>query len=194
MKNILAAAILAGCGATLSLAGVRVTGHAAAKGTIGLGTWKTQAEYKEIEVTAGEKVLYRSDFATEAKGWTPTGGEWAVVSGAYRQNAKGENLRSILKLPELSEATDYTVHLKARKISGNEGFLVFFHVTGDDFYMLNLGGWSNTGYAIKHNGTWIGKSVRGKIDAGRWYDIRIELTGPRIQCFMDGAPVLDIKD
>jgi hypothetical protein len=74
MKRNFAFAILAACATCLLTAAVHVSGPAAARGTIGLGTWQTQAEYKDIEVTAGDKVLYRSDFTTEAKDWRPSCG------------------------------------------------------------------------------------------------------------------------
>jgi len=193
MKRNLLIAVLGGGALCLLTAAVRVE-STTGRGTIGLGTWKTQAEYKDIEVTTAGTVLYRSDFTTEAKDWRPSGGDWKVVDGAYRQSARGENLRSVLALPELNEATDYTVQLKARKISGSEGFLILFHVTDDDFSWLNLGGWNNTGHGIKHNRAAVGGRVPGKIETGRWYDIRIELTGPRIKCFLDDERVLDVND
>jgi hypothetical protein len=194
MKRNLGIALLAVCATFLLTAAVHVSEPAAVRGTIGLGTWKTQAEYKDIEVTAGDKLLYHSDFTTEAKDWKPSGGDWKVVDGAYRQSATGENRRSVLDLPELAEATDYTVQLKARKIAGSEGFLVMFHVTDDDFSWLNLGGWNNTGHAIKHNRVAVGGRVPGKIETGRWYDIRIELAGPRIKCFLNDTRILDLND
>ena len=32
----------------------------------------------------------------------------------------------------------------------------------------------------------------GKIETGRWYDIRIELKGPRIRCYLDGKLIHDV--
>ncbi len=198
MKRNLGTALLAVCATCLLTAAVRVSEPAAVRGTIGLGTWKTQAEYRDIQVTAGDSVLYRSDFTTEAKDWKSSGGDWKVVDGAYRQSATGENLRSVLSLPELAEATDYTVHLKARKIAGSEGFLVMFHVADDDFYWASIGGWNNTNHGISHvvgnKRALVGGRVPGKIETGRWYDIRIELTGPRIKFFLNDTRILDLND
>ena len=36
--------------------------------------------------------------------------------------------------------------------------------------------------------------VPGKIETGRWYDIKIELQGSRIRCWLDGQLVHDIKN
>jgi hypothetical protein len=194
MKYLTVFAIVAGCAASLSLAAVRVVERPTASGTVGLGTWLTQAEFTDIEVTAGNEVLYRSDFKTEAKDWVPSAGDWKVVAVTYRQSANGENLRSVLRLPALEEATDYTLRLKARKIAGSEGFLIMFHVRDNDVYWLNLGGWADTAHAVEHNRKPVGGRVPGKIETGRWYDIRIELTGPRIKCFLDDAQILDVSD
>ena len=198
LKRNLAFAILAGCAMCLLTAAVHVSEPAAARGTIGLGTWKTQAEYKDIVVTAGDKVLYRSNFTTEAKDWRPSGGDWRVVDGAYRQSVKGENLRSVLSLPEMAEATDYTMQLKARKIAGSEGFLIMFHVADDDYYWASIGGWNNANHGVSHvvgnNRALVGVRVPGKIETGRWYDIRIELTGPQIKCFLNNTQILDLND
>ena len=36
--------------------------------------------------------------------------------------------------------------------------------------------------------------VPGKIETGRWYDIKIELQGARIRCWLDGQLIHDIKN
>jgi hypothetical protein len=194
MKCTLAFGILSAVATGLGIAAVHVQEIPVVSGTIGLGTWNTQAEFKDIEVTVGDNVLYRSDFTNEAKGWQPSGGDWQVVGGAYRQGATGENRRSILKLPALAEATDYTVRLMARKIAETEGFLILFHVTDQDFYWLNLGGWLNRSHGVEHKRVLVGRPVPGRSETGRWYEIRIELTGRRIKCFLDGARIGDVSD
>ncbi len=198
MKRSLAVTILGACGACLLTAAVHVSQSPVARGTIGLGTWNSQAEYKDIVVTAGDKVLYRSDFTTEAKDWVPSAGNWSVLDGAYRQSAMGDSLRSVLKLPELAEATDYKVRLKARKIGGNQGFLILFHVADDDFFWASLGGWNNVNHGVSHvtgnRRAPVGARVPGRIETGRWYDIRIELAGPRIECFLNNVPILDVSE
>jgi hypothetical protein len=193
LKRKLAFIILVGYATSSLIAAVRALESATAKGTIGLGTWNTQAA-RDIEVTAGDSVLCRSDFTTEAKDWRPSGCDWRIGNGSYCQSAKDENLRSLPSLPELAETTDYTMYLKAYKIGGSEGFLIMFHVADKDYYWLNLGGWNNTGHGVGHNRVPIGGIVPGRIETGRWYDIRIELTGPRIRCFLNNARILDVND
>ena len=56
----------------------------------------------------------------------------------------------------------------------------------------NLGGWGNTRHAIELGGI-VGNDVRGRIETNRWYDIRIELTGSRIRCYLDGKLIHDVN-
>ena len=48
-------------------------------GAIGVGTWLTQAEFKDIKVTKGDKTLFSCDFADGTKGWRLLGGDWQVA-------------------------------------------------------------------------------------------------------------------
>jgi alpha-L-arabinofuranosidase len=49
----------------------------------------------------------------------------------------------------------------------------------------NLGGWQNTAHAIQ-NADVPARRIPGKIETGRWYDIRIDLAGGNIKAFLDG--------
>ena len=162
-------------------------------GTVGVGTWNTQAEYKDVKVTQGDKVLLESSLATDAAGWKPAGGEWKVQDGAYRQMKLEPDERSVAGDPAW---TDYTLSLKARKIGGAEGFLILFHAADhDNFAWWNLGGWGNARHAIEvatgGSKSIMGNAVGGKIETGRWYDIRIECKGRAVKCFLDGKRVHD---
>jgi alpha-L-arabinofuranosidase len=160
-------------------------------GKIGLGTWNTQAEFKDIKVTQGNKVLFVSDFAKNTKGWKFTGGDWQTADGALRQSAKGTDLRAYAGQKEWK---DYTLTLKARKLGGAEGFLIIFAAPNEkDKAWWNLGGWGNQGHAVEMRGVEHDR-VPGQIETGRWYDIKIELQGSRIRCWLDGQLVHDIKN
>jgi alpha-L-arabinofuranosidase len=170
-----------------------------ARGGIGLGTWQTQAEYRDIEVVRDGKTVYASDFSQGAAGWRPSGGEWKVVEGAYRQSAGGDDRRAVLVEPALNDASNYSLRLKARKLGGAEGFLVMFRVQDPgNFYWWNLGGWANREHGIEKavggSKIQVGPHVPGRIETGRWYDIRIEVEGSRIRCYLDGKLVQDVQD
>jgi alpha-L-arabinofuranosidase len=87
--------------------------------------------------------------------------------------------------------TDYTLSLKARKLKGEEGFLIVFGRQGEEKIWWNLGGWGNQEHALEFNRNPMGRHVPGKIETGRWYDIKIELAGPRVRCFLDGKLIHD---
>ena len=83
------------------------------------------------------------------------------------------------------------------KTGGQEGFLILIHARGNgDYTWLNLGGWSNSRHAIEAASgggkTEMGESVPGKIETGRWYDIRVETDGARIRTFLDGRKLHDV--
>jgi len=163
---------------------------AARAGGIGVGTWNTQAEFKDIKVTRGNETLFACDFADGTKGWTLHGGDWAVEDGALKQKALTDNIRAFAGDKSWS---NYTYSLKARKLGGAEGFLIPFLVKDEEAKAWwNIGGWGNTRHAIEMDGV-SGNSVEGSIETGRWYDIRIEVRGANIKCFLDGKLIHDVK-
>ncbi len=157
-------------------------------GAIGVGTWRTEAEFKDIQVTSGDRTLFTCDFAEGTKGWKTHGGNWSVQDGALRQTSRDENIRAFAGDKSW---TDYTYTLKARKISGDEGFLIPFLVQDEQVKAWwNIGGWGNTRHAIEMEGL-ITSDVPGRIETGRWYDIRIEVRGINIKCYLDDKLVHD---
>ena len=157
-------------------------------GMIGVGTWNTASEYKDIKVTAPDgKILFASDFSKDTKGWKllGDGAEWQAVDGALRQTAEKEFIRAIAGKREW---TDYTITLKARKISGAEGFLVMFRISGDDDRSWwNIGGWNNSQDGIEAGGTLDSKPSH--VETDRWYDLKVTVSGKNVKCWLDGALV-----
>jgi len=167
----------------------QISSHTA--GMIGVGTWKTEAEFKDIRVTTPSgRVLFESDFSKGLDGWKTSGGDWKVVDGALRQNADGENIRAVIGDPAWS---DYTLTLKARKLGGSEGFLVLFDTPDlDNPVWWNLGGWGNTEHSFQ-GGDLAEDHVRGSIEPGRWYDVRVELRGGRVKALLDGKVIHEVE-
>ena len=166
------------------------------RGAVGVGTWITQAEYKDLKVTQGDKTIFTSDFAGGTKGWKLRHGDWKVQEGALRQSAKVEDCRAIVGD---ANWTDYTFSVKARKLDGAEGFLILFHAENDgNFIWWNLGGWSNSHSAIERcrdgHKYPLGQPAPVKIETNRWYDVRIEVAGKAIRCFLDGKLVTEAED
>ncbi len=160
-------------------------------GMIGVATWNTAAEYKDIKVTAPDgKVLFTSDFSKDTKDWKllGDGAEWKAVNGALRQTAEKEFIRAIAGKREW---TDYTITLKARKISGAEGFMVMFRIgSNEDRNWWNIGGWGNTSDGIEAGGTLDSKPSHIEID--RWYDLKVTVSGKNVKCWLDGVLIHDV--
>ena len=160
------------------------------RGLIGVGTWATQAEFKEIRVTRDGRTLFESDFTRGTDGWKLSRGQWRVADGVLRQTGGETNVRAMVGDPSWS---DYTLTLKARKLGGREGFLIYFQTLGEEATgVWNLGGWDNK----QHGGEALGvplTRVPGTIEPGRWYDIRVELAGGTVRCYLDGTLVQEVK-
>lgn len=157
-------------------------------GGVGVGTWQTQAEFKDIRVTRDDTVLFASDFQNGKGDWRFGNGKWKTDKGVLVQQADAIDCRATAGD---SAWADYTLSLKARKLDGMEGFLILFQVRDEGtFLWWNLGGWGNQKHGIERSvggsrGI-IGDSVPGQIERGRWYDIRIETAGDDIRCYLDG--------
>lgn len=159
-------------------------------GGIAVGTWNTQSEFKDIKVVQDGKTLFESADGSALK---PSLGTWKVQDGALRQTGTEE--------PSQAYAGDaswrnYTLTLKARKISGVEGFLVLVgRRSNGDFIWWNIGGWGNTQGALEmgigDGKSVMGRQVRSTIETGRWYDLKVEYSQERIRCYQDGKLVYD---
>ncbi len=160
-------------------------------GGIGVGTWHTQAEFKDIRVVQGADVLYES---ADGSSLTRGPGGWSSQDGALRQTTDAEPSRAF---HTLHGSTNYSITLKARKNGGAEGFLITVGMEDDQNYLWwNLGGWGNTKHAIERcvaGAKSIIAEAPGAIESGRWYDIRIEFSGERIRCYLDGKLVHDVE-
>ncbi len=165
-------------------------------GRIGVATWATQAEFKDIQVTQGGKTLYSKDFTSGDADWAFRQGTWVAADGVLRQTGTLTNSRATA-----GDAawTDYTYHVQARKLGGDEGFLIAFHFQNANNYLWwNIGGWGNTRTAIQQfrNGTntQLGPDFPVTVEPNRWYDIKVELQGRQIRCFLDGKLVEEVTD
>jgi alpha-L-arabinofuranosidase len=159
------------------------------KGMISLGTWQTQAEFKDVKVTKDGTTLFRCDFSKDLAGWKQVSGAWKVEDGVVRQTSDGADSSLAVGDPAWS---DYTLELKARKLGGKEGFLIGFGLPDERTRARwNLGGQANTGYGLEFDGL-SDVRVPGSIETGRWYDIRIELKGATVKCWLDGQLIHDV--
>ena len=161
----------------------------ALKGRVGVGTWETSAEFKDLNVTRDGKQLFAlKNFRNQKKSGS---GRWELQGGLIRQTDLGQ-----YKFVTFGETnwSNYTLNVKARKLSGKEGFQIRFGDNGKGrFYYFNLGGIGNTKHIIEK--TVPGKRPKflvesdGSITDKNWHDIRVELAGCVIRGYLDNRLV-----
>ncbi len=168
------------------------------KAGVFLGAWNTEVEYKDLVVTVGDKKVVDEQLDKEAKNWKATSGKWETKDGVYRQTSNAAPAVSVCKTQ--FEAKKYVVTVKAKKTGGAEGFLIGFGpVDGGDDYWWNVGGWGNVSSAVqKGNGPQnrgvIGEQVKCKVEKEKWYDVKIEVDGRKIKCYLDDKLIQEIVD
>jgi alpha-L-arabinofuranosidase len=164
-------------------------------GKIGLGSWHTQNEFKDLRVyDETGAVIYRDDFKTLENWETPGTGRWSVKDGVLHQTDTGTSPAVLLLNKPAVPAG--TVTVRARRVAGREGFLLLFNADGKDrFLFCNYGGAENTFYGIQNRGEPNGysfrggRTARGSIETGRWYDISVEIGKNRAVMYLDGKRV-----
>jgi alpha-L-arabinofuranosidase len=162
-------------------------------GRVGLTTWRTQAEFKDLKLEADGRTVFDGS-KLDAQGLQESRGEWTALDGVIKQAASGENRRTFLKGVSLPAAKKLVLSLKARKIAGDEGFIVVFGSSPDHELQWNLGGWENTVHAFQVDGGRTGRGVPAKIEADRWYDIRLEREGAVTRGYLNGTLIEQIVD
>ena len=156
--------------------------------SVGLGSWNTEVEYKDVKVTIGDSRFTIDDYKFGK-------GKWAIKNGIINQSTQTTECVAISH--EVFNSTSYDLTLKARKKAGDEGFLIIFdYFDEDNFKWFNLGGWGNTLHGIETTmaaSKSTTKTAAGSIEKGRWYDIRIEVRDTQVRAFIDGKLVHDIE-
>lgn len=162
-----------------------------------LGSWNTQVEFDDARIVSGTNVVLDDPFDAQLPGWRREEGDWRVSGGVCRQASDATPARMTFAFANPS--TNYTVSVRARKTGGAEGFLVGFGARdSQNYYWLNIGGWNNSASTVEKSMDGerdsIGPKVNTKIESGRWYDVRIDVSGRRIQCLLDGQRIIDLTD
>lgn len=161
-------------------------------GGIALRVWNGQAEFKELQVVNEGKVLFDEDFSKGLGNWSIQSGTWKVAGGILKNEATDAEAAIHAGDPVWH---DYALTLKARKISGSEGFFIDFLVNGNNRCVWNLGAWNNVADLLwqdrKDTRVDAGRYLERSLEAGRWYDLRIEVKEHRVRCFLDGKLIRD---
>ena len=161
------------------------------KGQIAVGGWNTDNEYKDLKVTLADGRTVEADMS---QGWTPQEGTWNAEGGTLKGSGPGVMRWNLWSVPEAFG--DCSISLKARKIAGAEGFLIYFGMhDGKNGYVLNIGGWGNQTTAFQRiNGNdmpQIPNNISQYVEEGSWYDIRIDIKDGKFTYSLDGKQMLE---
>ena len=142
---------------------------------VGFGTWNTRATFET------DKAM---DFVY---------GDWMKDGNTVRQTGYKDATLCIEK--NIIDSDHYTCKFRARKDEGAEGFIIIFNYVDENNYCwVNFGGWTNTQHAIEqisNGGKLLTDSKRGHVEAGRWYDVTLQVNGDSVKAWLDNELVFD---
>ena len=170
-------------------------------GKVGIGTWYTSAEFDNVKIVSNEtgKTLGSDKFSTPLNFWW----NWDNI---YDSNdfeiKKGKLVQTNTWMPYtetgmvayfgIDEWTDYTYTVEAKKLDGEEGFIIPFAVKDNqNCYFWNIGGWGNTVSCIQQIENGAKSKILGTerpctIETGKTYEIKIVVSGTNVECYLDG--------
>lgn len=158
-------------------------------GRVGISTWATAAEFYDMKITdntTGETIELGEPVSTGS-------GSWHKLENGYTQQSNTAQAPALLFGTENME--NYTFTLKAKKLSGSEGFLIpVMWENEQNYFTCNIGGWNNTYSAIQRteNGNTYEYSVQNTttyIETNREYEIKITVEPHKLTCYLDGEVV-----
>lgn len=159
------------------------------KGKVGISTWTTAADFYDMKITdniTGEEISLGDPISTGS-------GSWYKSETGYTQESDTAQAPALIFGTENME--NYTFTLKAKKLSGTEGFLIpVMWEDENNYFTCNIGGWGNTYSAIQRteNGSTYEYSVQNTttyIETNREYEIKVVVEPHKLTCYLDGKVV-----
>lgn len=136
-------------------------------------------EFRNLKVTSGNQTLFAPDFANDTSSLKPERGEWTAAAGVLRSVPllRGR-ISNRLEMP-----STVTITVEARKTSGPGGFGI--KALGEiEEIAWWLGARANTRNEMQFS--FDAYPVDGKIEEGRWYQLKLELDGRSAKAYIDG--------
>ena len=153
------------------------------KNRVGYSGWNTQASYTHCDPLPKTG---KPEFVS---------GQWKVNDGILQQTGREQAPLAICN--HVIDSDHYTIQCRARKDQGPEGFIIVFnYVDPQNYCWLNLGGWGNTQHAIEQvsgGGKTQTVTKRGSVEAGRWYDVKLTVSGDHVQAWLDQELLFDTQ-
>lgn len=134
-------------------------------------------------------------------GWKSTEfggeGEVSVVDGAIvlemGNNMTGITWTDAAKLPTI----DYEISLEAKRIDGDDFFCGLTFPVKDKALSLILGGWggATVGLSSIDDADASSNETTSYVDfdRDRWYKVRLRVTEAKVQAWLDGKSIVDVK-
>lgn len=175
-------------------------------GKIGVGTWKTIATFDELMVTSNDtnEVLFLENFdsSNHLQGET-IAGDFHIENGKLKQsnssNPKNAITGDVIYFGK-ENWSNYTLTLKATKLSGEEGFLIPIAVNdSNNFYHWNIGGFQNTVSCLEmtsggsKSGQIAGTVRNLSIKENQEYELKIVVSDTYIQCYLDNTLMISYE-
>jgi len=153
-------------------------------------------------MAAGEKITMKYDLGSENSKWKFVAGQWVRRASDGRQVLAQtvETQPWAVALLEDQKFTDLDVSVRFRPISGKEdasGGIIFRARDGRNYFLVRANALENNFrlYAIVNGKRSTIASARvEEPKLGAWHSIRVVATGPRVQAYLDNAPLLDHQD
>ena len=158
-------------------------------GGVGIGTWSTTIAVESAKVNG---------VSLPMKDWKVLSGDFHLQDGLFQQ-VDEQQTPALSISPAQHKDGVVTYQVRAKKISGQEGFLVVFgYEDENNHYWWNVGGWGNASHGIeqvkdghKRRLTQAG----GRIETDTWYDLKIELfPDKRIKCYIDDELIFNHRE
>jgi alpha-L-arabinofuranosidase len=162
-------------------------------GCIGFGTRNCAAEFKDVQVVSSKgTLLFKPDFSKINDQWRKSPrSEWTAQDGVLENTSNTFWGGSIFMGDTVW--TNYTITLKARKISGENGFQIYFrNKDRRDRSSWNIGESENTTCSMEYG--LLADTHKISIETGCWYDIKIVIRGSSIKGYLDGKLVQELSD
>ena len=164
-----------------------------AAGTIGLGSYATQCDYRNVTITTADGKTQTVDLSQ----LNQLRGTWKAEGGVMSQTS---NEQLTMALLNGFSSNDYTLSLQARKTGGLEGFFIYYGMDaqGRNGYAANLAGWNNQTSAIQpirggRTNDVLGRQVRHTVENNKWYDVKIVVKPEQVTVSVDGKDVLSVR-
>lgn len=164
-----------------------------AAGTIGLGSYATQCDYRNVTITTADGKTQTVDLSQ----LNQLRGTWKAEGGVISQTS---NEQLTMALLNGFSSNDYTLSLQARKTGGLEGFFIYYGMDaqGRNGYAANLAGWNNQTSAIQpirggRTNDVLGRQVRHTVENNKWYDVKIVVKPEQVTVSVDGKDVLSVR-